>query len=80
MSTIRDIVYVLILQMLSFVPQLVSIFAEVAVSPVEAPEVKVHIGQAFSHLISIYGHQIQPLLGNLSPAHANALAAIAPKS
>lgn len=67
-------------QILSFVPQLVNVFAQVAVSPVEASEVKVHIGRAFSHLISIYGHQIQPLLGNLSPAHANALAAITPKS
>ncbi|KAL1539192.1 importin-4 [Salvia divinorum] len=65
---------------LSFAPQLVSIFAQVAVSPVESDEVKVHIGQAFSHLISIYGHQIQPVLGSLSPAQANALAAIAPKS
>ncbi|KAG6396390.1 hypothetical protein SASPL_142538 [Salvia splendens] len=65
---------------LSFAPQLVSIFAQVAVSPVESDEVKVHIGRAFSHLISVYGHQIQPVLGNLSPAQANALAAIAPKS
>ncbi|KAL8520951.1 hypothetical protein ACS0TY_011484 [Phlomoides rotata] len=67
-------------QILPFVPQLVNIFAQVAVSPDETPEVKVHIGRAFSHLISIYGNQIQPLLGNLSPDHANALAAIAPKS
>ncbi|KAL2254339.1 UNVERIFIED_CONTAM: hypothetical protein Sindi_0228600 [Sesamum indicum] len=67
-------------QILSLVPQLVNIFAQVAVSPVETPEVKVHIGRAFSHLISLYGHQMQPLLGNLPPAHANALAAIAPKS
>ncbi|KAG8368788.1 hypothetical protein BUALT_Bualt15G0083200 [Buddleja alternifolia] len=67
-------------QILSFVPQMVNIFAQVAVSPVETPEVKVHIGRAFSHLISLYGHQMQPLLGNLSPTHANALAAIAPKS
>ncbi|KAL0384576.1 UNVERIFIED_CONTAM: hypothetical protein Sradi_2851900 [Sesamum radiatum] len=67
-------------QILSLVPQLVNIFAQVAVSPVETPEVKVHIGRAFSHLISLYGHQMQPLLGNLPTAHANALAAIAPKS
>ncbi|KAL0422282.1 UNVERIFIED_CONTAM: hypothetical protein Slati_3251100 [Sesamum latifolium] len=67
-------------QILSLVPQLVNIFAQVAVSPIETPEVKVHIGRAFSHLISLYGHQMQPLLGNLPPAHANALAAIAPKS
>lgn len=70
----------LLVQILPFVPQLVNIFAQVAVSPVETPEVKVHIGRAFSHLISIYGNQIQPLLVNLSPAHASALAAIAPKS
>ncbi|KAL7119547.1 hypothetical protein ACP275_02G069900 [Erythranthe tilingii] len=67
-------------QILAFVPQLVNIFAQVAVSAVETPEVKVHIGRAFAHLMSLYGHQMQPLLGNLSPAHANALAAIAPKS
>lgn len=67
-------------QILSFVPQLVNLFAQVAVSPDETPEVKVYIGRAFSHLISIYGHQMQPLLGNLSPTQANALAAIAPKS
>ncbi|CAI9770123.1 unnamed protein product [Fraxinus pennsylvanica] len=67
-------------QILSNVPQLVDIFAQVAASPEEAPEVKTQIGRAFSHLISVYGHQMQPLLGNLSPLHANALAAIAPKS
>lgn len=72
--------FYLYLQILSFAPQLVSIFAQVAESPVESDEVKFHIGRAFSHLISIYGHQIQPVLGNLSPAQANALAAIAPKS
>ncbi|KAL3814488.1 hypothetical protein ACJIZ3_015756 [Penstemon smallii] len=66
--------------MLSFVPQLVNIFAQVAVSSAETPEVKMHIGRAFSHLISLYGNQMQPLLGNLSPTHANALAAIAHKS
>lgn len=67
-------------QILSLVPELVNLFAQVAASPVETPEVKVHIGRAFSHLISLYGHQIQPLLANLSPAHANALAATASKS
>ncbi|KAL3538547.1 hypothetical protein ACH5RR_001913 [Cinchona calisaya] len=67
-------------QILSLVPDLVNLFAQVAASPVETPEVKAHIGRAFSHLISLYGHQMQPLLANLSPAHANALAATAPKS
>ncbi|KAL6494510.1 hypothetical protein OROGR_031310 [Orobanche gracilis] len=67
-------------QIVSCVPQLVNIFAQVAASSVETPEVKVYIGRAFSHLLSIYGHQMQPLLGSLSPVHANALAAIAPKS
>lgn len=65
-------------QILSLVPELVNLFAQIAVSPVETPEVKAHIGRAFSHLISLYGHQMQPLLANLSAAHANALAAIAP--
>ncbi|KAL6515235.1 hypothetical protein OROHE_018867 [Orobanche hederae] len=67
-------------QIMSFVPQLVNIFAQVAASSAETPEVKVYIGRAFSHLLSIYGQQMQPLLGSLSPVHANALAAIAPKS
>ncbi|MCD7470859.1 hypothetical protein HAX54_011043 [Datura stramonium] len=67
-------------QILSLVPELVNIFAQVAMSPVETPEVKAHVGRAFSHLISIYGHQMQPLLSNLSPAHANALATIASQS
>ncbi|KAL6545740.1 hypothetical protein OROGR_009614 [Orobanche gracilis] len=66
-------------QIMSFVPQLVNIFAQVAASSAETPEVKVYIGRTFSHLLSIYGHQMQPLLGSLSPVHANALAAIAPK-
>ncbi|KAL8264840.1 hypothetical protein R6Q59_022970 [Mikania micrantha] len=62
------------------VPDLVNVFAQVAASPLETPEVKMQIGRAFAHLLSIYGQQMQPLLGSLSPAHANALAAIAPKS
>uniref|UniRef100_A0A2C9W5Q1 Importin N-terminal domain-containing protein n=1 Tax=Manihot esculenta TaxID=3983 RepID=A0A2C9W5Q1_MANES len=66
-------------QILALVPELVNLFAQVAVSPVETPEVKAQVGRAFSHLISLYGHQMQPLLSNLSPAHANALAAFAPK-
>ncbi|KAK2966659.1 hypothetical protein RJ640_002357 [Escallonia rubra] len=67
-------------QILSLVPELITLFAQVAISPVEPPEVKAQIGGAFSHLMSLYGHQMQPLLGNLSPTHANALAAIVPKS
>ncbi|XP_058215824.1 uncharacterized protein LOC131326928 [Rhododendron vialii] len=65
---------------LSLVPELVNIFAQVAVSPDETSEAKSNIGRAFSHLISLYGHQMQPILSSLSPTHANALAAIAPKS
>ncbi|KAJ6357352.1 hypothetical protein OIU78_005248 [Salix suchowensis] len=53
---------------------------QVVVSPVETPEVKAQVGIAFAHLISLYGHQMQPLLSNLSPAHASALGAFAPKS
>ncbi|XP_057466083.1 uncharacterized protein LOC130755649 [Actinidia eriantha] len=67
-------------QIMTLVPELVNLFAQVAVSPVETSEVKAYIGRAFSHLISIYGNQMQPILTNLPPTHANALAAIAPKS
>ncbi|KAI3702096.1 hypothetical protein L6452_27769 [Arctium lappa] len=67
-------------QIVPLVPDLVNVFAQVALSPIETPEVKVQIGRAFAHLLSLYGQQMQPLLGNLSPTHANALAAIAPKS
>lgn len=67
-------------QILALVPDLVNLFAQVAASPVETSEVKAQVGRAFSHLISLYGHQMQPLLSNLSPVHANALAAFAPKS
>ncbi|KAF3435189.1 hypothetical protein FNV43_RR22276 [Rhamnella rubrinervis] len=67
-------------QILSLVPDLVNVFAQVAASPLEASEVKAQIGRAFSHLISLYGQQMQPLLSNLSPAHANALAALSAKS
>ncbi|KAJ6901332.1 hypothetical protein NC651_019173 [Populus alba x Populus x berolinensis] len=77
-------VYTLVLssnqQILALVPELVNLFAQVVVSPVETPEVKAQVGRAFSHLVSLYGHQMQPLLSNLSPAHASALAAFAPKS
>ncbi|KAB5538541.1 hypothetical protein DKX38_016074 [Salix brachista] len=67
-------------QILALVPELVNLFAQVVVSPVETPEVKAQVGIAFAHLISLYGHQMQPLLSNLSPAHASALGAFAPKS
>ncbi|KAB2620412.1 importin-4-like [Pyrus ussuriensis x Pyrus communis] len=67
-------------QILSLVPELINVFAQVVASPVETPEVKAQIGRAFSHLISLYGHQMQPLLSNLTPAYANALAAFVPKS
>ncbi|KAI3707851.1 hypothetical protein L2E82_36724 [Cichorium intybus] len=67
-------------QIAPLVPDLVNVFAQVALSEVETPEVKAQIGRAFAHLLSIYGQQMQPLLGSLSPTHANALAAIAPKS
>lgn len=61
-------------------PDLVRLFAEVAVSPSETAEVKAQIGRAFSHLIKLYGQQIQPILSNLSPQHANALAALSTAS
>ncbi|KAF5186012.1 Arm repeat superfamily protein [Thalictrum thalictroides] len=67
-------------QILSLVPELVNLVAQVVVSPAETPEVKALVGRLFSHLISLYGHQMQPILSNLSPAHANALAVFAPKS
>ncbi|KAF5444081.1 hypothetical protein F2P56_036585 [Juglans regia] len=67
-------------QILSLVPELVNLFAQVVVSPEETSEAKAEVGRAFSHLISLYGQQMQPLLSNLSPAHANALAAFAPRS
>ncbi|PON33679.1 Coatomer beta subunit [Trema orientale] len=67
-------------QILSLVPELVNVFAQVVASPAETSEVKAQVGRAFSHLISLYGQQMQPLLSNLPPAHANALAAFSPKS
>ncbi|XP_022776503.1 importin-4 isoform X2 [Durio zibethinus] len=67
-------------QILSHVPELVNIFAQVLVSPAETSEVKAQVGRAFSHLISLYGQEMQPLLSNLPPAHANALAAFVPNS
>lgn len=67
-------------QILSLVPELVNLFAEVVVSPIETAETKSQVGRAFSHLLSLYGHQMDPILGRLPPAHANALALFAPKS
>ncbi|XVE91916.1 hypothetical protein REPUB_Repub01dG0052500 [Reevesia pubescens] len=67
-------------QILAHVPELVNIFAQVLVSPAETSEVKAQVGRAFSHLISLYGQEMQPLLSNLPPAHANALAAFVPNS
>lgn len=75
--------YLFSFQILSLVPALVNVFAQVAVSPDETSEVKSNIGRAFSHLISLYGHQMEPILSSLSPTHASALAgmaAIAPKN
>ncbi|KAL3581808.1 hypothetical protein D5086_016140 [Populus alba] len=53
-------VYTLVLS--SNQTELVNLFAQVVVSPVETPEVKAQVGRAFSHLVSLYGHQMQPLL------------------
>ncbi|KAL9261776.1 putative importin subunit beta-4, partial [Drosera capensis] len=61
-------------QILSLVPDLVNVFAQVVLSPVETDEVKALISRAFSHLMSLYGQQMQPILTSLPPAHANALA------
>ncbi|XP_021731192.1 importin-4-like [Chenopodium quinoa] len=67
-------------EILSLVPDLVNLFAQVALSPIETSEVKSLIGRAFSHLVSMYGNQMQPIVSSLSPAHADALALLAPKS
>ncbi|KAL9258418.1 putative importin subunit beta-4 [Drosera capensis] len=61
-------------QMLSLVPDLMSVFAQVVLSPVETDEVKAFISRVFSHLMSLYGQQMQPILTSLPPAHANAFA------
>jgi len=68
------------LQIHSLIPELVNIFAQVAASPIETSEVKALVGRAFCHLISLYGQQMQPLLSNLSPAHAHALSAFSTMS
>ena len=67
----------LLLQILPLVPDVIHVFAQVVVSPDESDEVKTNIGKAVSHLISVYGQQMQPILSALPPAHANALAAFA---
>ncbi|ONK65428.1 uncharacterized protein A4U43_C07F37020 [Asparagus officinalis] len=64
-------------QILALVPDLVHVFAQVAVSSAESDEVKAQVGMTFSHLLSTYGQQMQPILTALSPPHANALAALA---
>lgn len=64
-------------QILTLVPDVINVFAQVVVSPDESDEVKINIGKAVSHLISVYGQQMQPILSALPPAHANALAALA---
>ncbi|CAL4921877.1 unnamed protein product [Urochloa decumbens] len=64
-------------QILPLVPDVIHVFAQVVVSPDETDEIKTNIGKAVSHLISVYGQQMQPILSALPPAHANALAAFA---
>lgn len=62
------------------IPDVVRVFGEVAVSLDETPEVKGQIGRALAHLISLYGHQMQPILNSLSTSHANALASLSSSS
>ncbi|KAJ1686897.1 hypothetical protein LUZ63_018287 [Rhynchospora breviuscula] len=64
---------------LPLVPDVIHIFAQVVVSPDENDDVKTLIGSAISHLVSVYGQQMQPILAALPPAHASALAAFASK-
>ncbi|PKA63742.1 Transportin-1 [Apostasia shenzhenica] len=66
-------------QILPLVPEVINIFAQVALSPAESDEVKAQIGMVFSHLVLVYGHQMQPILGALHPIQASALAALASK-
>ncbi|KAE8682001.1 ARM repeat superfamily protein isoform 3 [Hibiscus syriacus] len=54
--------------------------SKVLVSPAETSEVKAQVGGAFSHLLSLYRQDMQPILINHPPAHANALAAFVPNS
>ncbi|GJY22951.1 importin-4 [Tanacetum coccineum] len=67
-------------QILQQVSDLIIIFAQVAISPLETREVKVQIGGALAHLISIYGKQMLPMLKSLPQPYARALAAILQKS
>lgn len=67
----------LLLQILPLVPDVINAFAQVVVSPNESDEVKIVVAKAVSHLISVYGQQMQPILSALPPAHANALASFA---
>lgn len=57
----------------------VHIFAQVVVSPDESDEVKTTIGRTVSHLVSVYGQQMQPILNALPSDYAKALAAFANK-
>jgi hypothetical protein len=67
-------------QIFSHVPELVKIFGQVLESPVEKVEVKAIVGRTFSHLISVYGNQLQPIISSLPPSQANVLAAFASTS
>ncbi|XP_024967682.1 importin-4-like isoform X3 [Cynara cardunculus var. scolymus] len=67
-------------QILKLVPDLVRVFAQVAISPLETQQVKLQIGGAFSHLVSLYGHQMKPMLRSMPPTYARALAAIVAQS
>lgn len=55
------------------------VFAEAAMSPLEAREVKIQIGGALSRLLSLFGREMHPILRNLLPTYVRALAAILPK-
>ncbi|KAI3752743.1 hypothetical protein L2E82_24780 [Cichorium intybus] len=65
-------------QILDLVPDLVTVFAQVAISPLETREVKLQIGGALSHLLSVFGRGMKPVLRSIPPTHASALAAILP--
>lgn len=64
-------------QILSQVRDLVKIFGQVLESPVEKVEVKAIVGRTFSHLVTVYGIQLQPFISGLPPSQANVLAAYA---
>ncbi|XP_078444426.1 ARM repeat superfamily protein [Wolffia australiana] len=67
-------------QIVPLVPEVVSVFGQVLVSPEEGDEVKVRIGMAFSHMVSLFGNQLQPVLAGLPPAQASALASCAARA